>query len=233
MRRVALATCADLPDGDEDFRPLIAALAAERDRRRAGGLGRPGRRLVRASTSSFRGRPGTTPSGATTFLAWAAALPRVLNPLECSTGTPTSSVPDRPRGRRGADRPDGVRRARGRLEPPEGPFVVKPAISAGGRSSARFEAGGRRRPSAHSPDPRRGPHGDGQPYLGEHEEKALVYIDGAYSHAVRRQVPLPARANATSSTWTRSSARPRRPRERRRRGRARLRSRPLLNGRST
>ena len=31
-----------------------------------------------------------------------------------------------------------------------------------------------------------------QPFLGEHEETALVYIDGAYSHAVRRRVPLPA-----------------------------------------
>ena len=31
-----------------------------------------------------------------------------------------------------------------------------------------------------------------QPYLGDLEEKALVYIDGAYSHAVRRHVPLPA-----------------------------------------
>ena len=30
-----------------------------------------------------------------------------------------------------------------------------------------------------------------QPFLGEHEETALVYIDGAYSHAVRRRVPLP------------------------------------------
>ena len=27
MRRVALATCGELPDGDEDFPPLIAALA--------------------------------------------------------------------------------------------------------------------------------------------------------------------------------------------------------------
>ena len=31
-----------------------------------------------------------------------------------------------------------------------------------------------------------------QPFLGELEEKALVYLDGAYSHALRRRVPLPA-----------------------------------------
>jgi hypothetical protein len=31
-----------------------------------------------------------------------------------------------------------------------------------------------------------------QPFLGDAEEKALVYIDGRYSHSLRRRVPLPA-----------------------------------------
>jgi O-ureido-D-serine cyclo-ligase len=31
-----------------------------------------------------------------------------------------------------------------------------------------------------------------QPFLGDLEEKALVYLEGEYSHAVRRRVPLPA-----------------------------------------
>jgi O-ureido-D-serine cyclo-ligase len=30
-----------------------------------------------------------------------------------------------------------------------------------------------------------------QPYLGDALETALVYVDGAYSHALRRVVPLP------------------------------------------
>src|SRR6185503_61943 len=79
------------------------------------------------------------------------------------------------------------------LEPPDGPFVVKPAISAGGRSSAHFEPG--ELEAARTLVGRI--HADGrtamvQPYLGDVEETDLVYIDGAYSHALHRRVPLPA-----------------------------------------
>ena len=79
------------------------------------------------------------------------------------------------------------------LEPPGGPFVVKPAVSAGGRSSARFDAGELDAAAALVARI----HAEGrtamvQPYLGDRDEKALVYIDGEYSHAVRRRVPLPA-----------------------------------------
>ena len=82
--------------------------------------------------------------------------------------------------------------------------MVKPAISAGGRSSARFDA--------HEPTPPRALvariHADGrtamvQPFLGERDEKALVYIDGAV--LARRPAP---RAAARSG-------RPRRPLPRR------------------
>jgi glutathione synthase/RimK-type ligase-like ATP-grasp enzyme len=81
----------------------------------------------------------------------------------------------------------------GELDPPDEPFVVKPAVSAGGRSSARFEP-------REIDDARRllsRIHAEGrtamvQPFLTGHDEKALVYIDGAYSHAVGRVVPLPA-----------------------------------------
>jgi glutathione synthase/RimK-type ligase-like ATP-grasp enzyme len=78
------------------------------------------------------------------------------------------------------------------LEPPAGPFVVKPAISAGGRRSARFEEG--EVAAARSLVARI--HAEGrtamvQPYLGDAVEIGLVYVDGRYSHAVRRRVPLP------------------------------------------
>jgi glutathione synthase/RimK-type ligase-like ATP-grasp enzyme len=71
--------------------------------------------------------------------------------------------------------------------------VVKPAISAGGRSSARFEAG--EETAARALVGRI--HADGrtamvQPFLGDVEETDLVFIDGAYSHALHRRVPLPA-----------------------------------------
>ena len=85
-----------------------------------------------------------------------------------------------------------------RLGTPDAPFVIKPAVSAGGRSSARFDPG--------DTEPARALvariHTEGrtamvQPYLGEAEEKALVYIDGAYSHALQRRVPLPAAGDRT------------------------------------
>jgi glutathione synthase/RimK-type ligase-like ATP-grasp enzyme len=79
------------------------------------------------------------------------------------------------------------------LDPPAGAFVVKPAISAGGRSSARFEAhedAAARALAARIHAEERT--AMVQPYLGDREEKALVYLDGELSHAVRRRVPLPA-----------------------------------------
>lgn len=128
------------------------------------------------------------------FLAWAAGLPRVLNPvsvLEWNTDKhryladlAAAGVPVVP---------TTFLQPGEELRAPSGPFVVKPAISAGGRSSARFEAHEVEAAAALVARI----HADGrtamvQSFLGERDEKALVYLDGLYSHAVRRRVPLPA-----------------------------------------
>ena len=128
------------------------------------------------------------------FLAWAASVPRVLNPLEMLewntdkqrylTDLAAAGVPVVPTTFVGPG---------DELRPPDDAFVVKPAISAGGRSSARFDA--QEAPAARALVARI--HAENrtamiQPYLGEHDERALVYLDGEYSHAVRRRVPLPA-----------------------------------------
>jgi glutathione synthase/RimK-type ligase-like ATP-grasp enzyme len=79
------------------------------------------------------------------------------------------------------------------LHAPAEPFVVKPAISAGGRSSARFEPG--EADAARALVARIHTEGRAamvQPFLGDVEETDLVYIDGAFSHALHRRVPLPA-----------------------------------------
>lgn len=191
--RVALATCADLPDGDEDFPPLIGALAAL-------GIGSEAAVwddravdwrsydlvLPRSTWDYAERREG--------FLAWAASVPRVLNRLEVLrwntdkqlylTDLAAAGVPVVPTTFVGPN---------DELRPPDVRFVVKPTISAGGRSSARFEP--------HELDAARvlvdRIHGEGriamvQPYVGDRDEKALVYLDGEHSHAVRRHVPLPA-----------------------------------------
>src|SRR5262249_37750974 len=128
------------------------------------------------------------------FLAWARSLPYVLNPLPVLewntdkqrylTDLAAASVPVVPT--------EFVAPGE-ELDPPGGPFVVKPAISAGGRSSARF----RSNELEHARGLVGRIHAEGrtamvQPFLGDVEETDLVYIDGAYSHALHRRVPLPA-----------------------------------------
>jgi hypothetical protein len=126
------------------------------------------------------------------FLDWARSLPRVLNDvplLEWNTdkrrylsdleaaGVPIVNT-------RFVSPGEG-------FVAPDVPFVVKPAISAGGRSSARFapdqmdeatalvkriHAGGRTAML--------------QPYV-EARETALIYIDAVFSHALHRRASLP------------------------------------------
>ena len=79
------------------------------------------------------------------------------------------------------------------FEPPAEPFVIKPSISAGGRRSAWFAP--EEADAGQALVERIRAEGETamiQPYLAGAEEKALVYIDGAYSHALHRRAPLPA-----------------------------------------
>jgi glutathione synthase/RimK-type ligase-like ATP-grasp enzyme len=190
--RVALATCAEIPELEPDDRLLLPALAEH------GVEGVPAvwddaavdwdafALVILRSTWDYAERLDE-------FLGWARSLTRVLNPvrlLEWNTDkryladldaagvpiVPTQFVP-----------PGAA------FEPPDESFVVKPSVSAGGRSSARF-----------APEEAKAAgalvariHADGrtamvQPYLGDADETALVYIDGRYSHALGRRVPLPA-----------------------------------------
>ena len=192
MTRVALATCAAIPELEPDDRLLLPALAAH------GIEGVPAvwddggiewdafDLVVLRSTWDYAERRDE-------FLAWATSLRRVENPvpllewntdkryLEQLAGAGVPTVPTR------FVQPGST------FEPPAEPFVVKPSVSAGGRSSARFEAD--EVDAAHALVA--AIHAEGrtamiQPYLSGAEEKALVYVDGDYSHALLRRVPLPA-----------------------------------------
>jgi glutathione synthase/RimK-type ligase-like ATP-grasp enzyme len=191
-RRVALATCAEIPDGDEDFPALIEELGALGVAAEAAVWDDPGVDWSRydlvlpRSTWDYAERRDE-------FLDWARSVPRILNPvplLEWNTdkqryltdlvaaGVPVVPTVFVDPGQE--------------LEPPKGPFVVKPAISAGGRRSARFGEG--ELEAARELVGRI--HADGrtamvQPHLGDAAEIGLVVVDGRYSHAVRRRVPLP------------------------------------------
>jgi glutathione synthase/RimK-type ligase-like ATP-grasp enzyme len=192
VTRVALATCAEVADLEPDDRLLIAPLA-ERGVEAVAAVWDDSAveweafdLVVLRSTWDYAERREA-------FLDWTRSLPRVVNPvpvvewntdkrlylsdLEAASVSivPTSFVP-----------PDG------RFAPPDEPFVVKPTVSAGGRSSARFdpdEANAARTLVASI-------HAGArtamiQPYVSGVEERALVYIDGQYSHALCRSAPLP------------------------------------------
>jgi glutathione synthase/RimK-type ligase-like ATP-grasp enzyme len=192
LSRVALATCAAIPDLEPDDRLLLPALAAH------GIEGVPAvwdndavdwdalDLVVLRSTWDYAERRDE-------FLDWARSLRRVENPvplLEWNTdkryleelaavGVPTVSTRFVAPG--------------ATFEPPAEPFVVKPSVSAGGRRSAWFApeeaAAGQalvQRIQAEDETAMV------QPYLADAKETALVYFDGVYSHALRRRVPLPA-----------------------------------------
>jgi glutathione synthase/RimK-type ligase-like ATP-grasp enzyme len=189
VARVALATCAEVAEGDEDSPALVRALAAR------GVEARPAvwddasvdwtafDLVVVRSTWDYAERRDV-------FLAWAGALPRVLNEvgvLRWNTDKRYLSELERA-GVRVA--PTHFLEPGEPLEAPHRSFVVKPAVSAGARHSARYEPAQAAEARAHVARL----HGLGravmvQPYLDgveTHGETALVYIGGSYSHSVRK-----------------------------------------------
>jgi glutathione synthase/RimK-type ligase-like ATP-grasp enzyme len=194
---VLLATCADLPDGDEDAAALVAALDALGVRARFHAWTDPGvdwaaGPVVLRSTWDYATRRAE-------FLAWARCVPRLLNPYEVvawntdkvylaelvEAGIPTVPTELVPVG------------TAARL-PARGEFVVKPSVGAGSRGAGRFSAERHDEAAAHVAEL----HAAGhtvlvQPYLDgvdEQGERALVFVDGRFSHAVTKAAMLVAAA---------------------------------------
>jgi len=187
--RVAFATCAEVPEGDEDA-PLLSAALTERgidadwvvwtDE----GIDWAAFDLVVVrSTWDYAEQYER-------FLAWLDSLPRVLNPpgvLRWSTDK--HYLLELARG--GAPVVPSRFLAPGEsFDPPEGRIVVKPAVSAGGRRSAAYAAEDAPAAAEHS----RHLHAEErtaivQPYLDAidlHGETGIVYLGGHYSHSFRK-----------------------------------------------
>jgi glutathione synthase/RimK-type ligase-like ATP-grasp enzyme len=190
---LALATCSEVAGGDEDGPALISAL---------------GRRGIQATPQVWD--DASVDWGAfdlvvvrstwdyaerrDAFLAWVDSLRRVLNPaavLRWNTdkrylheleraGVPVVST-------RFLEPGDT-------FEPPDGRFVVKPAVSAGSRHSATYGTDEAREARSHVARLHRlGRVVMVQPYLGDIDEQgetALIYLGGSYSHAVRKAALL-------------------------------------------
>jgi glutathione synthase/RimK-type ligase-like ATP-grasp enzyme len=126
------------------------------------------------------------------FLRWAEGVPRLENPLPVLrfgidkerylTILSGHRVPIVPTSYHPRDDP---------FEPWPEPFVVKPAISAGGRRSARFAAGDASARDLVEQIAGAGETAMVQPFLEGRRETSLVFIDGRYSHSLSRSAALP------------------------------------------
>jgi glutathione synthase/RimK-type ligase-like ATP-grasp enzyme len=189
VRPVALATCAQVPELDEDGPALVAALRARGIEPVAAVWDDPSvewagfELVVLRSTWDYAERRAE-------FLAWIDQLPRVVNrPAVVRWNSDkaylgelaAAGVPVVPTT---FVEPGDV------LEPPAPRFVVKPRISAGGRNTASYEAHELELARRHLESL----HAAGrpvvvQPYLEGIDvagEAALIWIGGRYSHAVTK-----------------------------------------------
>ncbi|HEU5109044.1 MAG TPA: hypothetical protein VFT95_10895, partial [Micromonosporaceae bacterium] len=195
--RVALVTCAELPDLDADDRLLLAPLADRGLAARAVVWDDPAVDWAAYDLVVLRD-PWDYVERRDAFVAWAAGVPRLANPADVVAWNTdkrylgelaAAGVPVVPTA--------WVRPGDGWRSPEAGEFVVKPVVGAGSRDTGRYDAG--------RPEDRRlaethvarlaaaGRTAMVQPYLAAvdtHGETALVFLGGAYSHAVRKGAML-------------------------------------------
>jgi hypothetical protein len=196
-RHIAIATCEPLPDGDADDQLLIGALAALGLRASLVPWSAPGvdwagfDATVIRSTWDYADRRAE-------FLAWAAAVPRLHNPATVVAansdkrylaGLIEAGLPVVPTGFFEPGQPARL--------PDSGEYVLKPSVGAGSRGAGRFDAGHPDSEAA-AGEHFRTLHEAGrtvlvQPYLAGVDvagETAVIFIDGRYSHAVRKDAML-------------------------------------------
>lgn len=124
------------------------------------------------------------------FLRWADGVPRIENPLPVLRFgidkerylSALAGVPVVPTEFVHAGEP---------FSPPADTFVVKPSVSAGGRRSARFDGGDTSAAELVSKITAAGDAAMVQPLIEGVTESSLVFVDGEYSHALRRRAALP------------------------------------------
>jgi glutathione synthase/RimK-type ligase-like ATP-grasp enzyme len=211
-RSVALATCAEVPEGDEDVPALRAALAergvdtvtavwddeaVEWERFDL---------VVLRSTWDYAERYPQ-------FLAWIDRLERLANPapvVRWSTdkrylaGLAAAGV---------AVAPTAYLEPGDRFDPPEGRFVVKPVVSAGGRRSASYGPERADAAAAHVETLlAEGRAAIVQPYLDGIDrdgETGLVWLGGVYSHGFRKGALLAEGAGPGSGLFLEETIEPR------------------------
>ena len=202
--RVALATCAEVPELDEDGPPLVEGLAARGVAATAAVWDDPRvdwtafDLVVLRSTWDYAERRER-------FLAWIETLPRVLNAPDVVRWNTDKRYLDDLADAGVPVVPTTFLAPGESFEPPTGPFVVKPAVSAGSRRTARYEPAEARRAAEHVDSL----HATGdvammQRYVAPIDdvgETALLYLGGSYSHAIRKAGLLLPGAEPTSALY--------------------------------
>jgi glutathione synthase/RimK-type ligase-like ATP-grasp enzyme len=208
--RVALATCSYFPDGDEDDAGLPAAIGGETtfaiwDDPAVDWTSFD--LVVVRSTWDYQERRDA-------FLAWARAIgDRLVNPPELLAWNTDkrylhelveAGLPVVPTALVAPGEPFAA---------PAGEYVVKPTISAGSRDTARFAAGEQERAA----ELVAAIHATGrtvmvQPYVASVDargETALLFFDGAFSHAIHKSALLRPGAEPTSEVFAAETIEPR------------------------
>ena len=198
--RIALATCSTFPELDADEAPVLGALAERGVDAVPAVWDDPAvdwsvfDLVVIRSTWDYSPRREE-------FLAWAGSLPAVANPVAALTWNTdktylrdleAAGLPTVPTIWLDPARNFTSRAVHTRF-PAIGDFVVKPTVSAGAKHTGRYnsnEADQRGLAIVHARDLlRAGRHVMVQPYLSRVDtagETGLVYVDGEFSHAVRK-----------------------------------------------
>ncbi|MGA2925775.1 MAG: hypothetical protein ABSG43_07230 [Solirubrobacteraceae bacterium] len=183
--RIALATCAALPELAEDEPLLLDALHARGASVEVAVWDDPRidwhayELVVVRTTWDYALRRDQ-------FVAWAERVPRIANCAEVIRwNTDKRYLAELPRAV-----PTEFVAPGARWRAPAAEYVVKPAVSAGASDTARYGPGDEQRARSHVGEL----HAANrtaivQPYLtavDEHGETALVFIGGEYSHAIRK-----------------------------------------------
>jgi hypothetical protein len=198
--RIALATCMTFPELESDDAPLLPALAERGVDAVAAVWDDPDVDWSGFDLVVIRDTWDYSPRREQ-FLTWARSLPAVANPapvLEWNTDKgylrdlEAAGLPTVPTIWLDPARNLTSRAVHTRF-PAIGDFVVKPTVSAGAKDTGRYnanEAHQRGLAIVHARDLlRAGRHVMVQPYLSRVDtagETALVYVDGEFSHAVRK-----------------------------------------------
>lgn len=224
-RPIALVSCAPARVLDEDLPPLVAAFAALGIETAVVDWDDPQIDWAGYAAACLRSTWDYVPRLAA-FLAWAehaAARTRLFNPVElvrwnadkhyladlARAGVPVVPTVFVEPGAQAAAALDAFLDAQALAE-----YVVKPAVGAGSKDALRLDAGQRARALEHIERLLRGGRSVMlQPYFAAVDrdgETAAIYIDGRFSHAIRKGPLLVPGADPVAGLYAAEDIRPRR-----------------------